>query len=159
MQSTTQARPQARTAGLVVKAIGDEVMVYDKQRDTAHCLNPTAALVWHQCDGQRTVPEIAQLVETKLAKPVDEQLVWYALGQLNQYELLQERVTLPTELGQMSRREFMRKVKIAAVIALPLIISATAPTPAHAGSCLPSGSACTSGGACCSGLCNGGVCA
>ena len=31
--------------------IGDELLVYDKTRDTAHSLNRTAATVWQSCDG------------------------------------------------------------------------------------------------------------
>lgn len=52
--------PQARTDDLVINELSDEVLVYDLQRDKAHCLNAAAASVWKQCDGRTTVAEIAR---------------------------------------------------------------------------------------------------
>ncbi len=37
--------PRARTSGLVVKVLGDEVLVYDLARHRAHRLNHAAAAV------------------------------------------------------------------------------------------------------------------
>ena len=39
-------KPRARTEGLVVTELPDELLVYDLERHRAHCLNPTAALVF-----------------------------------------------------------------------------------------------------------------
>ena len=44
--------PHARTDNLVIRELDDETLVYDMERDEAHCLNQTAALVWKQCDGK-----------------------------------------------------------------------------------------------------------
>ncbi len=43
---STAALPHGRKDGLVVKELGNETLVYDLERDEAHCLNQTAALVW-----------------------------------------------------------------------------------------------------------------
>src|SRR5207244_10936692 len=122
------------------KEMGDETMVYDTDANKAHCLNQTAALVWKNCDGTRSASDIAQVIAAELGAPVDQNVVWYALGQLNKYNLLSEQATIPGDFGTMSRRDFMRAVRVAAIIAVPIIISVTAPTPAHASTrCLTSG--------------------
>jgi hypothetical protein len=44
-------RPLARSAGLLVEPIGDELLVFDSERKVAHSLNDVAARVWRACDG------------------------------------------------------------------------------------------------------------
>ena len=151
--------PRARTEGLVIQELPDEVLVYDRDRDKAHCLNQTAALVWKYCDGKTTVPTIAKRLERDLKTDlVDEKVVWYALGQLGKDHLLEESVAPPALLAGMSRREMVRVLGLAAVVAVPLVTSIVAPTPAQAATCLPSGSACTAGSQCCSTICSAGTC-
>jgi len=122
--------PFARSEGLVVTELDDEIMVYDKDRDKAHCLNQTAALVWKYSDGKRTVAEIAQRMQNKLHSPVDEQIVWFALQQLEKDHLLQNEMAMPRAIAGITRREFVKKIGVAAiVIGLPRVVSMTAPTP------------------------------
>lgn len=156
--------PFARKEGLVVRELPDEVLVYDLERDKAHCLNQTAALVWKHCDGQTGVHEMSQLLEKELNAPVDEKLVWLALDQLSKYNLLEERVSPPAAFmaSGMNRRQMMRALSVAALVAVPVVTSIVAPTPAQAATCLATGASCTSGAQCCSGVCNGapsGTCA
>jgi len=155
--------PRARTEGLVIQELPDEVLVYDRDNDKAHCLNQTAALVWKYCDGKTTVSNMAQLLERDLkTESVDENVVWYALDQLGKDHLLEETVVPPALLAGMSRREMVRVLGVAAVVAVPLVTSIIAPTPAQAATCTPSGGACTPGpgNLCCSGVCNpGNTCA
>ena len=40
--------PAAREEGLIIQEMADEVLVYDRERYKAHCLNQTAALVWRR---------------------------------------------------------------------------------------------------------------
>lgn len=160
-EKKVQHEPHARKEGLVVRELPDEVLVYDLERDKAHCLNQTAALVWKHCDGETSVPEITRLLEKDLKAPVDEKLVWFALDQLSKDHLLEDGIVPPAAmLGGMSRRQMVRTLGLAAVVAVPLVTSIIAPTPAQAATCLASGQACTSSAQCCSGLCNGSnVCA
>jgi len=153
--------PRARTQGLVVHELPDEVLVYDKDRDKAHCLNQTAALVWKYCDGKTTVGSMAQQLERDLnAERVDEKVVWYALDQLGKGNLLDDSVMAPGILAGMNRRELLRVLGVTAVVAVPVVASIIAPTPVQAGgSCLPSGQPCGTSAQCCSGLCSGGTCA
>ena len=61
----TEFLPQARHEALITKEADGELLVYDEQRDRAHCLNETAAAVWRLCDGHTTVSEIAQAIASR----------------------------------------------------------------------------------------------
>ena len=47
--------PIARSEGVLVEEVEDELLVYDQRRDSSHRLNRTAAVVWRHCDGTRAV--------------------------------------------------------------------------------------------------------
>jgi hypothetical protein len=139
--------PHARSKGLVVRELADEMLVYDLERNRAHCLNPAAALIWKRCDGQTTVGEAARLLREGLGEPVDEQIVWYALAQLEKDRLLVDPVSGPLILP---RRQLVRILGVSA-LAMPVISSLVAPAAAAAASCLPKHTAgCTSCTQCCS---------
>lgn len=40
--------------------VEDETVLYDPRSDSAHVLNPTAAIVWWLCDGDHKVKDIAR---------------------------------------------------------------------------------------------------
>jgi hypothetical protein len=157
MKENAGSIPRARREGLVIQELPDEVLVYDRERDKAHCLNQTAALVWGYCDGKTTVPTMARHLERDLNTDiVDEKIVWYALDQLSKDHLLEDNIVPPDLLAGMSRRQMVRVLGVAAaVVAIPMVTSIIAPTPAQAATCLPSGSACSSSAQCCSGNCAG----
>jgi hypothetical protein len=119
----------ARQEDLVVQELPDEVMVYDLKRHKAHCLNKTAAFVWHHCDGQTPVTMMAGMLQEEFGSPVDEQVVWYALDKLDRANLLAEKVDLPVMDG-LSRRRMIRRM--GTMIVLPAVISLVAPTVAQA---------------------------
>ena len=159
MSRSDQIVPNVREDGLILRDLDDEVLVYDQERDKALCLNQTVALVWKNCNGKRSIAEIAQRMQAELKAPVETNVVWYAIEQLDKYHLLRDSIPLPDELVTMSRRDFLKKVGIATAVAVPAILSITLPTPAQAASCLPSGAMCSGNGQCCSGVCMAGVCA
>ncbi|MGI8919893.1 MAG: PqqD family protein [Pyrinomonadaceae bacterium] len=134
-QAKEQIVPRARKAGLVVKGLNEEVLVYDLERDRAHSLNQSAAFVWKQCNGRRTVSEVAQAMSKEFKVPSDEQTVWLALDQLSKFYLLDEKVTRPAGMPRISRRDMMR-IGAAAAFALPVIVSIVAPTTANAQSAI-----------------------
>jgi hypothetical protein len=121
----------ARQENLVVQELPDEVMVYDLKRHKAHCLNKTAAFIWHHCDGQTTAAEMARLLGQEAGSPVDEEVVWYALDKLGKAELLEGKLHLPVKDG-LSRRRMMRRLGAGAMVALPLVVSLVAPMAAQA---------------------------
>jgi Coenzyme PQQ synthesis protein D (PqqD) len=148
--------PKARQEKLVVREFADELLVYDKERHEAHCLNRTAALVWKHCDGRTSVAEISRRMAKEMPgdTPVDERLVWYALNQFKRDHLLEE-LEVPAGMlmnGGLNRRQVMRVLGIS-IVALPLVTSMIAPTPAQAATCRAPGAACTTSSQCCTGLC------
>jgi hypothetical protein len=159
MDISQDKQPLARKEGLVVKEVSGEVLVYDLDRDRAHCLNQTAALVWKYCDGHTSVARIAKSLEKDLHAPVDQKVVWYALLQLEKDHLLEQRIVPPAIIAGMNRRDMIRVLGLAAVVAVPVVTSIVAPTPAQAATCLSSGAGCATSAQCCSGLCSGGFCA
>lgn len=124
--------PVARKEGLVVQETTDEVLVYDLTSNKAHCLNQTAATVWKSCDGTNTISDIGKLLETEAGAAVNEDLIWLAIDQLNEKNLLEKQV-VPQFAGR-SRREVIKKIGLATVIALPIVASLTAPASALASS-------------------------
>ena len=130
-QVNQEVMPRARKAGLVVKGLNDEVLVYDLERDKAHSLNPSAAFIWKKCNGRRSVAEVAQALSREFKVPADEQTVWLALDQLSKFNLLEAKVTRPAGVPNISRRQMMR-IGAAAAFALPVIVSIVAPTAANA---------------------------
>lgn len=149
--------PRMRVQGLVVDELPDEVLVYDLKRHKAHCLNQTAAMVWHHCDGRSSVAEIKTKLEKELGAPVDEQLVRLALDQLERDHLLADDIVPPQAMmASLSRRAMVRRLGIGAAVAVPLITSIIAPTPAQANTCIAGGQPCTASADCCSKICTGG---
>lgn len=152
--------PMARRDKLVIQELPDELLVYDQQRDMAHCLNRSAALIWKRCDGNTSVEEISRDVAKELQTKVDERAVWFAISQFAKDHLLESEMKVPAGMLQgMSRRQMVRTLGLAAVVAVPLVTSIVAPTPAQAATCRVSGTACTASSQCCSGLCSANVCA
>lgn len=147
--------PEARQEGLVIQDMPLEVLVYDLQTNKAHCLNQTAAFVWKACDGKNTVTDITDMFSQISDNPVNEDLIWLAIDQLSEKNLL--KTELITKFHGESRRSVIKKIGFAAVVALPVVASLVAPTSALANAscgCLPDGITCGSG---CAGNCNAGV--
>jgi hypothetical protein len=143
--------------------VDDELLVYDLERDKAHCLNEAAALVFEHCDGERSVAELAERVSARSGAPVDEQVVWRALLRLADEHLLAEPFSPPSGM-ELSRRQVLARIGVAgaaAGLALPTVKSIVAPTAAQAqvtpaacpcdtagAPCFPSSGTCTCPPAC-----------
>jgi hypothetical protein len=126
-------KPKTRRSGLLIRELPDELLVYDQEQHRAHCLNRTAALVFRNADGTRTLLELARLTG------VDEEAVALAVEQLGSASLLEaatpqaappERLNGPVE--GMTRRQIARRMGMAAAILLPAVVTIVAPTPAEA---------------------------
>jgi coenzyme PQQ synthesis protein D (PqqD) len=143
----TNLIPKAKSARLIVREIDDETLVYDCARDAATCLNDFAAKVWRQCDGEKSVAEIAD----ELGE--DERAVWLALHQLTKAQLLTEAIALPPDVATAkSRREIAGRLGLGAAA---LVASIVVPMPAQAASCVGLGGHCEVNNptfVCCTGL-------
>lgn len=123
---------RARSEKLIVKELGDDLVVYDETDDAAHELNAAAAAVWRRCDGETDVETIAKELETELGLPADGEVVSLAIAELSRAKLL-EPVEAPAA-PVVSRRQLVRRLGLtgAAVMLLPLVETIVAPTPAMA---------------------------
>ena len=120
--------PKARLDGLLTERLAEETIVFDCDRQKAHSLNRSASFVWQNSDGTRTIPQLAGLLGKELGIEADESLVEYALDRLDDARLLQT--------NGITRRDALRRLSLtgAAVVALPVVLSIVAPTPAMAAS-------------------------
>jgi hypothetical protein len=155
--------PKAQHDRLTIRELPDETLIFDHARNKAHCLNRTVALVWQHSDGRTTIGAIATLLAEKLGIPAEEAVVQLALEQLGKRHLLEQPVEPLAGLARLSRREVLKKLAVAAV-AMPLVMTITAPNARAAG--LLSGIDCSRAkdGAPCAvlgvvGTCQGGKCA
>jgi Coenzyme PQQ synthesis protein D (PqqD) len=143
--------PRARRSKLVVRELADETLVYDVEGHRAHCLNRTAALVWNLCDGENTVPRIAEKMCARLSARVPDEVVRLALDQLADRGLLAPADVWPAAAkAVVPRRAMVRRLGLAAAVALPLVTSIISPTPVMAQSpcnetSCPPGTTCQAG--------------
>ena len=152
MKNHSERLPLARTEQLIVKEVDDEVLVFDRKTDQAHCLNKTAAQVWKKCDGEKSVAEISAIL-TNDGEEINEAVVWFAMDQLDKFNLLARIPAPPPVFIGMTRRQLVRSIGLAA-IALPTVMSIAAPPAASAASKLGPNACCVNNGDCQSNNCN-----
>jgi hypothetical protein len=121
---------------LLLQTVGNELVVYDQARQQVHNLNPTAAMIWRYCDGQTTVAEGAALLSEEFNILLDDKVVWLAVEQLEEAQLLEQTPKRPAIAGNISRRDILRRLGqgAASMALLPLVTSIIAPTSAMAAS-------------------------
>lgn len=125
---------KARTDGLIVKELGQELAIYDEREHRAHELNATAASVWRHCDGESSIRDIAAAMAAESGLPADEEIVKLGIEQLSRGGLLEEIQSgfdAPT-----SRRQVIRRLGLvgSAALLLPAVTTIVAPTRAMAAS-------------------------
>ncbi len=123
--------PRARQEGFLEEAVGKELLLYDRDSHTAHCLSPIAACVWRHCDGEHDLAGLAELAG------VSESLAADALHELREKDLLvaEPQLMQSTIPGESRREAIGRVVRYgAATAAGSMVVSATAATPAMASS-------------------------
>ncbi len=144
----------------------EEVLIYDLDANKAHCLNDTSVTVWKACDGKNTVADIVEVLEKHTRSKVNENLVWLAIDQLNERNLLSG--SIPQKFAGKTRREIIMTIGLASVMALPIVSSLVAPQAIYAQSCsgtvancigCPQGTPCDVDMDTIIGMCLGGACA
>lgn len=155
----TSGYPKARCDGLVLRELPEELLIYDTETHEAHCLNATAAFVWQQCDGTKSVAEITDSLRARFETEMDDEVVWLVLEDLWKQQLL-EGEAAPAREGTMSRSKVLKRAAIVAAVSVPVVTSIAAPTAAHAATFLPCGSPCSPTGIPClpSCPCTNGTC-
>jgi len=122
-----QHKPLVRLDEVSTQEVGDELVVYDPRHQQAHRLNSIAASVFRYSDGTRTVRDIGYRVSSDHGLPEDEGVIWSALGELANADLLTHEVIDPS-----ARSASRRGVLLAAALSAPMIISIAVPSPASA---------------------------
>jgi Coenzyme PQQ synthesis protein D (PqqD) len=61
-ENATDAFIPRQASGVETEIVGKEVLLYHPRQTRAVYLNPTAALIWGLCDGNRPVREIVRLI-------------------------------------------------------------------------------------------------
>ena len=107
--------------------VADEVILVDTKMQRTHLLNHVAAAVWRSCDGEKNVAEIARALE------LDIDAVIVSLRRFESAGLLEKGSSSPIEKA-LSRRALIANVGAAAVVALPIVVSAALPLNAAAAS-------------------------
>jgi hypothetical protein len=137
-----QTKPVARKDEIVIQELENEILIYDLNIHKAFCLNQTSAMVWHLCDGNRSVTQIAVEMGRKLKTLVSEDLVLLALDELSRNSLLVREEKADAYSPTQNRREIIKKIGLSSMIALPLVSFLIAPTAAAAQSGSPVGGVC-----------------
>jgi hypothetical protein len=120
--------PISRQDNIVIQELRDEILIYDLQKNKALCLNQTSAMIWQECDGHQSVAEIARKLSRNLKSKVSEDLVWMALSQFKADNLLDKNNDFVTPLDGLTRREVVRRIGFASIVAIPVISAIVAPT-------------------------------
>lgn len=112
--------PPARIENIVVQDAGDEVLIYDLITNKAFCLNETSAIIYQACDGKTSSDEL------KAKYHFSDDLIFFALDELKKEKLIEDNYVSPFK--GIKRREVIKKIGLASMIALPVIVSLMAPT-------------------------------
>lgn len=126
--------PKARQSELVVQEFESETLIYDLRINKAFCLNESLTNVWRLCSGTNSVEGITNVLNRKTKTQHTDDFVWLALEQLKRHDLLQNGEQFEINFDGLSRRQIIKKIGLAAMIALPMISSVIAPDAAMAAS-------------------------
>jgi hypothetical protein len=144
---------------MITRQLKDELVLYDRDTNRAFCLNRVAGEIWMLCDGETTIEEIIEHFQ-KIGEPeINQNIIYLTLQKLQHLGLL--KIGLQVEhLTSRYRRAVMKKLGIAATMALPVVTAIVVPTPAEATSpCRHNLQPCPHGNAqCCSRVCIAGLC-
>jgi hypothetical protein len=110
--------------------------VYDERRHLAFCLNESSSVIWNLANGEHTIAQIRRAASLKLETPITEDLVLFALKELQADGLL-ESVPIADVGKTISRRAMLQRLGAGGAMLLPIVSAIVAPTAAQAyGGCV-----------------------
>jgi len=127
-------RPRARRDGLLQQPVGEELLLYDQQRQRLYCLHPAAAQLWQACDGRRTLEELAALVAGEPGGD-SRTICDAALARLDYHGLLERSESWSCASSRRVRRRLLQRVG-STILASTAVSTIAAPTPAMAATCI-----------------------
>jgi hypothetical protein len=122
--------PQKQDSGLSTQQVGSETVVFNESTGKVVCLNRIAAAVWELCDGRTSIAAIAQLTSEQLDAPVTEDLVNFALRELQKQKLIEEQKLISSPV--LTRRSLVQRLGKSVAILLPIVAAVAIPKKAHA---------------------------
>lgn len=122
--------PKTRTDNLLEQNLDKETLIYDLTADKAFNLNETSTIVYRACSQNLTFKELKR--ESKFT----DELIYLALDELKRNHLITD-VNYVSPFTGMNRREVIKKVGLASMVALPIITGLITPTAANAASNCP----------------------
>lgn len=117
--------PQARTSDIIEQEADREILIYDLRNNKAYTLNETLKIVYKAC-GEQTFEDL------KRKYKFSDDLIHFSLAELSANNLIENYQT--GYFAGLSRREVIKKVGLATMVALPVIAGLTAPQAAQAAS-------------------------
>ena len=90
MFDTADILPKARKIDLVVKDLGEEILIYDVNSSKAHSLNETISFIWSKCDGKTTFKTVEKELTKKLDTLIERDFIELALKELKEANLLED---------------------------------------------------------------------
>lgn len=120
--------PKARTENLVEQNLGAEILIYNLLTHKAFNLNETLSIVYQNCDGETSFGEL------KNKYKFTDDFIYLALDELKRSDLLAKDAVYSSPFAKTSRREVIKKVGLATMLALPLIAGLVAPQASNAAS-------------------------
>ena len=150
-------KPHARDTNIVLKNLGNELLIYDLENDKAFCLNETSAAIWRKSNGKRTVAQIASLAASDIGQALPDEVALLGLQILRRRNLLQESSAGVDFRAPIPRREILQKIGISSTVALPIVSSIVAPRASYAQSnaCPASPCRCPNASSSCNGSTSG----
>lgn len=135
MAASTHRPTVAQVQGphLIVEALGEELVIFDRNTNKAHLLDPRAVAIWNAAQKGCSIDDLAGLVEGATSEE-RTRMAHLAVAELERAGLLQSEVPAP------ERRRLLKS--LGAVAALPMVVSILAPTSAAAASNVPPGDPC-----------------
>jgi hypothetical protein len=131
-----QEAPRRIRQDISTQQVGSEMLLYDRRRHQAFCLNPGSSVIWSLADGERSIGEIAAAASLQLESPVSDEFVLLALEELRREGLI-EPVASTAPAPTHSRRALMQSIGLGGALLLPAIAAIVAPTAAQAyGGCV-----------------------
>lgn len=77
-------KPKAKE-NVTLQDIGDEVILYDSEKENVHILNNTAYIIWNLCDGQHTIEDIREHLERQFPDIAESDLTEDIKTTLNEF--------------------------------------------------------------------------
>ena len=127
MENRTPEYSFMRKHDLLVRTVGEEVIIYDGKTQKAHCLNGITASVWKRWEAGNSVHDICLALDQP-----DEEIVCTILSELYGSGLLSNPIPASVHQNVLSRRDLIKKIGIGMTV--PFVTSVIVPPPTAAAS-------------------------